>query len=106
MPIPDDADPDFLISRLAGGLAPADRAAFRCAAEHAPEQLPCAGEGIVYRLVTSVWRTYFHPPRNTDWDIAKEIAGLCRSKLVNRPPVGADDPRTGGRDRRRLKLVG
>jgi hypothetical protein len=106
MSIPDDVDPDALISRLAGGLAPADRAAFRRAAEHALEQLPCAGEGLVYRIVSGVWRAYFHPPEDTSWDIAHELASLRRSKLANRPPVGADDPRSGGRDRRRLKLVG
>jgi hypothetical protein len=53
-----------------------------------------------------VWRAYFHPPEDTSWDIAHELASLRRSKLANRPPVGADDPRSGGRDRRRLKLVG
>jgi hypothetical protein len=106
MPIPDDADPDALISRLAGGLAPADRAAFRCAAEHALAQLPCGGEGLAYRTVAVLWRSYFHPPTHTDWDIEHELASLCRSKLINRPPVGADDPRAGGRDRRRFKLLG
>jgi hypothetical protein len=109
MSIPDDVDPDALISRLAGGLAPADRAAFRRAAEHALEQLPCAGEGLVYRIVSGLWRGYFHPPddRRTGWDISQELGHLCDSRLVNRSPIGADDPRTGGRDRRRLKqLVG
>jgi hypothetical protein len=106
MSIPDDADPDVLISRLAGGLAPADRAAFRRAAEHALEQLPCAGEGLAYRTVAVLWRSYFHPPTHTAWDIEHELASLRRSKLANGPPVGVDDPRTGGRDRRRLKLVG
>jgi hypothetical protein len=106
MSIPDDVDPDLLISRLAGPLSPSDRAAFRRAAEHALGALPCAGEGLAYRTISAIWRTYFHPPRYTEWDIADEIAGLCRSKLVNRPPIGADDPRSGARDRRRLKLVG
>jgi hypothetical protein len=106
MPIPDDADPDALISRLAGGLAPADRTAFRRAAEHALGAIPCAGEGLAYRVIRDIWRGYFHPPEHTDWDIAQELSSFARSKLINKPPIGADDPRAGGRDRRRLKLVG
>jgi hypothetical protein len=106
MPVLDDVDPDALISRLSGPLSPPDRVAFRRAAEHAVWALPCAGEGLVYRTISAIWRGYFHPPRYTEWDIADEIAGLCQSKLVNRPPIGADDPRTGARDRKRLRLVG
>jgi hypothetical protein len=104
--MPIDADLELLIARLAGPLSPPDRAAFRCAAEHALGALSCAGEGLAYRTISAIWRTYFHPPRYTEWDIADEIVGLCRSKLVNRPPIGADDPRSGARDRHRLKLVG
>ena len=85
MPIPDDADPDVLISRLAGGLAPPDRAAFRSAAEAAIEQLPCAGEGVIYRVVSGVWRSYFHPPDDASWDIAQDLPR--RSKLANGPPI-------------------
>jgi hypothetical protein len=102
MSIPDD-DPDALISRLAGGLAPADRAAFRCAAEHALEALPCAGAGSAYRTVAVLWRSYFHPPTYTGWDIEHELESMRRSKLTNGPPIGADDPRTGARDRHRLR---
>jgi hypothetical protein len=93
--IPDDVDPDALISRLAGGLAPPDRAAFRSAAEAAVEHLPCAGEGIVYRVVSGLWWSYFHPPENTSWDISQEAVG--RSKLARAEPVGRDDPRVGRR---------
>jgi hypothetical protein len=106
MLIPDDATPDALISRLAGGLAPADRAAFRRAAEHALEQISCVGEGVVFRVVSGIWRGYFHPPTYTGWDISHELESMRRSKLANGPPIGADDPRSGARDRRRLKLVG
>jgi len=95
MSIPDDADPDVLISRLCGGLAPADRAAFRRAAEAAVEHLPCAGEGLIYRVVSGLWRSFFHPPEDTSWDISQESLG--RSKLANGPPVGRDDPRVGRR---------
>ena len=45
MSIPDDIDPDLLISRLAGPLAPDARRAFRRAAEDALARLPYAGEG-------------------------------------------------------------
>jgi hypothetical protein len=47
MSIPDDINPDALISHLAGPLSPPDRAAFRSAAEAAIAHLPCAGEGLV-----------------------------------------------------------
>lgn len=49
MPIADDVDPQALIDRLAGPLLPADRAAFRAAAEDALTRVPCWGEGAVYR---------------------------------------------------------
>ena len=100
MSIPDDADPDALISRLAGPLLPSDRAAFRRAAEAAIEQIPCAGPGLIYRIVSGVWRSYFHPPDDASWDIAQELPR--GSKLANGPPIGRDDPRTGGRQRRQL----
>src|SRR5262249_19427595 len=98
MSIPDDADPDVLISRLVGGLAPPDRAAFRSAAEAAIEQIPCAGEGLIYRVVSGVWRSYFHPPDDASWDIAQELPRS--TKLAKAAPIGRDDPRCG---RRRLK---
>jgi hypothetical protein len=85
----DDADPEILISRLSGPLAPPDRVAFRRAAESALEQIPCAGEGIVYRVLREVWRNYFVPldPNRTCWDIAGELPGMQRSRLVNQPPI-------------------
>jgi hypothetical protein len=49
MSIPDDADPDALISRLAGPLLPLDRIAFRRAAEDALARVPCWGEGAVLK---------------------------------------------------------
>jgi hypothetical protein len=61
VPISDDADPDILISRLAGPLAPADRVAFRRAAEAALARVPCWGEGAVYRAVAVLQRAYFVP---------------------------------------------
>jgi hypothetical protein len=72
MSIPDDVDPDLLISRLAGPLEPADRAAFRHAAEEALARVPCLGEGAAYRAVAILQRNYFVPPSDdrAGWDIS------------------------------------
>jgi hypothetical protein len=86
VPFFDDADPDTLISRLAGPLAPADRVAFRRAAEDALSRVPCWGEGAVYRAVAVLQRQYFIPPddRRAAWDIEQD----CRpSKLTQGPPI-------------------
>ena len=96
-------DVDALISRLAGPLAPPDRAAFRVAAEDALSRVPCWGEGAVYRAVAALQRSFFSPP-DTRYDLRRD--GVRNNKLTNAAPVGRDDPRCGGRDRRRLKLVG
>jgi hypothetical protein len=101
MPIPDDVDPDALISRLAGPLSPPDRAAFRRAAEDALTRVPCWGEGAIYRAVAGLQRQFFDPP--PDARQANLGARHYRvTKLQSAPPIGAEDPRTGGRDRRRL----
>jgi hypothetical protein len=87
MPIPDDADPEILISRLAGPLEPSARAAFRRAAEDALARVPCAGEGIVYRTVAPLQRAFFDPPadRRAGWGIEQE--GLRANKLTAGPPI-------------------
>ena len=74
MSIPDDIDPDALISRLAGPLAPPDREAFRRAAEDALTRVPCWGEGAVYRAVAVLQRAYFTPPSDhrAGWDISQD----------------------------------
>jgi hypothetical protein len=86
MPIPDDADPDIVISRLGAPLEPAARVAFRRAAEAALALLPCAGEGIVYRTLAPLQRAYFDPPndRVAAWDIGHE---LRTSKLTAGPAI-------------------
>jgi hypothetical protein len=88
MSISDDVDPDTLISRLARPLAPADREAFRRAAEAALARVPCWGEGAVYRAV-AILRDYFVPPSDTRaaWDIEQEPRN---NKLTDRPPIGRD----------------
>jgi hypothetical protein len=86
LPIPDDADPDILISRLAGPLEPAARVAFRRAAEAALAALPCAGEGIIYRIVAPLQRAYFDPPddRRAGWHVEQAYRA---SKLKQEPPI-------------------
>jgi hypothetical protein len=86
MSISDDVDPDLLISRLAGPLAPADREAFRRAAEAALARVPCWGEGAVYRAVAILQRDYFVPPTDdrAHWDISQERHS---SKLTQAPPI-------------------
>jgi hypothetical protein len=80
----DDVDPEILISRLAGPLAPADREAFRRAAEAALARVPCWGEGAVYRAVAVLQRDYFVPPIDTE----KHSAHVRRSsKLTQAPPI-------------------
>jgi hypothetical protein len=86
MPISDDVDPDHIISRLAGPLEPAARAAFRRAAEAALAALPCAGEGIIFRTLAPLQRAYFDPPndRVAGWSIEPEVR---TSKLKQKPPI-------------------
>jgi hypothetical protein len=99
--IPDDADPDTLINRLAGPLAPDARRAFRAAAEDALARIPCQGEGAVYRAIAPLQRSYFDPPNDyrASWDISHESRA---SKLRAAPAI------EHGRDLRvtkRFKLV-
>jgi hypothetical protein len=101
LPIPDDADPDILISRLAGPLEPAARAAFRRAAEEALARVPCMGAGAAYRAVAVLQRDYFDPPNDhrAGWDISQEPR---LNKLTKEPPIER------GRDfrfTRRLRLA-
>ena len=81
-----DLDPDALISRLAGPLSPADRAAFRAAAEDALARVPCWAEGAIYRAVASLQRAFRSPPTDhrAHWDIEQE---LRPTKLKSAPPI-------------------
>src|SRR5262249_15459875 len=97
-----DADFEQLISRFCGALLPCDRAAFRSAAEAALGQIPCAGEGVCYRILRDVFRQYFRPPPDPR---GHEPRHYRESRLRSLPAVGAEDPRTGGRDRNRLRAV-
>jgi len=100
-----DSDFDPLISRLAAPLEPGDRSAFRYAAEDALAAIPCAGEGVAYRTLRDVWRGFFRPPPDPRIGQTRG-SGLRRpSKLIAGEPIGADDPRVGGRDRHRFEAV-
>jgi hypothetical protein len=80
-------DVEGLISRLSGPLDPADRSAFRHAAESALAASECWGEGLAYRVVTDLWRSYFHPPPNMY--VGQPLHGQKhRNKLINAPPLG------------------
>jgi hypothetical protein len=60
------SDAEDLIAHLSGGLSPADRAAFRRAAESALATSPeCSGEGSTYRAITKIWRSFFRPVMDT-----------------------------------------
>ena len=91
-------DAESLIAHLANALVPADRAAFRQAAETALATSPvCLGPGTIHRIVTSIWRTFFRPPRedrSTTWTSGKKLP----SKLVAEPP-------RDGHVRRRVRIV-
>ena len=98
-----DADVDALIHRLSGPLLPPARVAFRAAALDALAHIPCLGEGAIYRAVASLQRQFFDPPPD-----ARAISGARHhrpSKLSQAEPIGADDPRTGARDRHRFGAV-
>jgi hypothetical protein len=100
-----DVDAEQLINRFCGSLAPADRAAFRVAAESALNTIVCAGEGVAYRTLRDVWRAYFHPPSDQETGHQPGIGLRRPSKLAAGPAIGAPDPREGARDRRRLRAV-
>jgi hypothetical protein len=92
-------DAESLIAHLSCGLAPADRDAFRRAAETALATSPlCLGPGSIHRTVTAIWREYFHPPtfegRATAWDQGRKKL----SKLITEPPRDS-------RVRRRVRIV-
>jgi len=95
------SDFDPLISRLSAPLEPGDRAAFRAAAESA--LVGCSGEGVAYRTLRDVWRTFFHPPPDDLRAGQPRRLGSRPSKLASLEPIGAPDPREGGRERRQFQ---
>jgi hypothetical protein len=85
MSLPDDVDPEALISRLAGPLSLPDKIAFRRAAEDALTRVPCWGEGAVYRAVAALQRAYFHPP--PDERMPSGPRHQRASKLIDAPAL-------------------
>jgi hypothetical protein len=100
----DDVDPDRLIARLAGPLAPDVRPAFRRAAEDALAQISCPGEGASYRALVLLQRSFFSPPNDhrAGWDITQESRA---SKLRAAPPIAYGGDQRRVRYRRQLKAV-
>ena len=96
-------DVDALISRLSGPLLPPARIAFRAAALDALTRVPCLGEGAIYRAVASLQRQFWVPPSDWATNAPVGIGSRKPSKLADGPPIGAEDPRTGARDRNRLR---
>jgi hypothetical protein len=95
-------DSEQLISRFCRALAPADRGAFQAAAESA--LAGCDGEGLAFRLLRPIFQAHFHPPADTETRQPLGVGSRRPSKLAAGPPVGRDDPRTGGRDRHRMAV--
>jgi hypothetical protein len=99
-----NADVEQLIFELSASLAPPQRAAFEAAARAALVAVGCSGCGAAYRLIGPLQRAFWDPP--PDDRLANTGARHYReSKLQALPAVGADDPRTGARDRRRFQAV-
>jgi len=95
---------DALLGELAASLAPPQRAAFEAAARAALAATQCSGCGAAYRVLAPLQRGYWDPPSD---DMRREGARHLRpSKLQNLPAVGAEDPRTGARDRHRFRVMG
>ena len=99
-----DDDVDLLISELSASLIPPQRRAFEAAAYAALAAAGCSGIGAAYRLIGPLQRAFWDPP--PDDRLAHSGARHSReSKLRALPAVGAEDPRTGARDRRRFQAV-
>jgi hypothetical protein len=99
-PLPDEVD--LLVIQLAASLEPPQHAAFIDAARTALADIPCLGPGSAYRILVPLQRRFFDPPEDR---VAYGPSHHKPNKLNSLPPVGADDPRTGGRDRTRLRAV-
>jgi hypothetical protein len=96
--LPDEID--TLVHELSASLLPSQRHAFIDAAHQALQGVSCLGPGLAFRLLAEIQRRHFEPP-----DLRSDMmsARHQRSKLRDGPPIGADDPRVGGRDRRQFQ---
>lgn len=96
---------DALLAELAASLAPPQRAAFEAAAHAALEATGCSGSGAAYRVLAPLQRGYWDPPSDRSTNAPHGIGSRRPSKLTDGPPIGAEDPRTGARDRNRFRAV-
>jgi hypothetical protein len=103
----DDAGVAQLILELSASLDPSQRAAFISAAQAALAEIDCnhLGLGLAYRRLRDLQRSHYDYPSD-----ARVISGPRHqrrrpSKLAGAEPIGADDPRTGARDRHRFGAV-
>jgi len=97
-------DVELLIFELSASLAPPQRYAFLAAARAVLGAAGCSGCGAAYRLLAPLQRAAWDPPAGDR--VANTGARHHRSsKLADGPPIGAEDPRTGARDRRRFQAV-
>jgi hypothetical protein len=93
---------DDLVQQLSSSLEPPQRRAFIDAAQTALGSIPCLGVGVAYRILAGLQRKFFDPPEDR---VAYGPSRHKPTKLNSLPAIGADDPRTGGRDRTRLRTV-
>jgi hypothetical protein len=105
--IPNDADPDLLISRLSGPLAPDARRAFRQAAEALLAATPCSGPGALYRALAPLQKQFFNPPGDdrAAWDISSGVS-VRPSKLRSGPALGFGRSSDRVYRKRHLRAVG
>jgi hypothetical protein len=91
----DDANPDCLISDLAGPLTFDAARVFRQAAADALSHLSCYGAGIAYRTIGPLQAAFFTPPSDarSAWDIGDDLRSGRRSKLLDAPPIEDDSAR-------------
>ena len=103
-PVAISEDVELLVFELSSSLIPPQRRAFEAAAYAALAVANCSGCGAAYRVLAPLQRSYWDPPA----DNYQAHAGAHHhrsSKLRALPAVGAEDPRTGARDRNRLRAV-
>ena len=94
---------DGLLIELSASLESPQRVAFEVAARAALAAANCSGIGAAYRLIGPLQRVFFRPPADPRIGQTRG-SGLRRpSKLIDAEPIGADDPRAGGRERHRFE---
>ena len=98
-------DVEQLIHELGASLARPQRVAFEAAARAALEATGCSGSGAAYRVLVPIQRLHWDPPDDQRIGQPLGVGSRRPSKLASAEPIGADDPRTGARDRRRLQAV-